>query len=182
MKVISKFLIFTIAIIGFSFVDASAKSISDHQNDSIERQVEKEIKKLPYYGVFDVIGYEVDGNTVILSGKVLNAVNRKSAERRIEKIDGVEIVINNIKVLPLSRFDNSIRYRTVNALLRGGSLYRYLQGVNPSMRIIVDRGHITLEGFVRTKGDASLANILARSVRGTFSVTNNLIVTKDLKS
>ena len=97
----------------------------------------------------------------------------------MKRIDGVSNVVNNIEILPPSRFDNRIRNQTVRNFLRTGGIYRYLQGVNPSMRIIVDNGHITLEGYVRTKGDSRLSNILARSVPGTFSVTNNLIATKD---
>ena len=179
MKIIFSFLILTIAIISFSFVDINARSFSGKDTKTIELKVEKQIKRLAYYGVFDIIAFEVDGSTVILSGKVLNAVNRKSAERRIRKIDGVENVVNNIEILPLSRFDDSIRFRTVRALSRGGNVYRYLQGVNPAMRIIVKHGHVTLEGYVRTKGDSRLAYLLANGVTGTFSVTNNLVVTKE---
>ncbi len=48
------------------------------------------------------------------------------------------------------------------------------------MKIIVDRGNVTLEGFIANRGDYNLANILARSVPGVFSVKNNLIVEKEL--
>ncbi len=177
MKVLKSFLILSVAILGFSYVNVKAQSFSN--SGEIEKKVFKEILKLPYYGVFDSIGFEVNGDTVILSGKVYNGVNRKSAERRIEDIEGVNKVVNNIKLLPPSRFDDSIRIRTVRTIANGGSLYRYLQGVNPAIRIIVDRGHLTLEGVVRTEGDYRLANILAQSVPGTFSVTNNLEVTKE---
>lgn len=182
MKIIKSFLILSVAILGFSFVNVEARSFSANDGDisqaQIEKKVFKEILKMPYYGLFDQIGFEVDGDTVTLSGKVYNAVNRKSAERRVAKIEGVENVINNIEILPLSSFDDAIRTRTVRAFANGGSLYRYLQGVNPSMRIIVENGRVSLEGFVRTSGDYRLANILANGVQGVFSVTNNLEVTK----
>ena len=184
MKVLKSFLILSIAIFGFSFVNVEARGLSDFgettQQDAqqIEKKVFKEILKLPYYGLFDSIGFEVDGSTVVLHGKVYNAVNRKSAERRVEDIEGVTNVVNNIEVLPLSSFDNSIRRSIVREFAGGGSLYRYLQGVNPSVRIIVDNGHVSLEGFVANRGDSRLANILA-NVPGTFSVTNNLVVTKE---
>lgn len=183
MKTLRSFLILSIAILGFSFVDAEARSFSvdgdASRNTQIEKKIFKEILTMPYYGLFDQIGFEVNGNTVVLRGKVYNATNRKSAERRVAKIEGVEKVINNIEILPLSRFDDSIRIQTVRAFSNGGSLYRYLQGVNPSIRIIVDNGHIFLEGFVRTEGDYRLANILANGVPGVFSVTNNLEITKE---
>ncbi len=181
MKIIQSFLILTIAILGFSFVDVEAKNVNDKDTKTVEQQVTSQIRKLLYYGVFDIISFEIDGSTVVLSGKVHNAVNRKSAERRIKKIAGVEKVINDIEVLPASNYDNAIRFRTVRAFSRTGNIYRYLQGPNPSMRIIVENGHITLAGYVRSKGDSKLANILANTVAGTFSVTNNLIVSKEFK-
>jgi hyperosmotically inducible periplasmic protein len=179
MKILRNFLILSVAILGFSYVNADAQGFSGDAQQQVEKKVYKEILKMPNYGLYDSIGFEVNGSTVTLHGKVYNATNRKSAERRVKKIEGVENVINNIEVLPLSRFDDSIRIRTARAFANGGSLYRYLNGPNPSMRIIVDNGHVSLEGYVRSQGDARLANILARGVTGTFSVTNNLIVTKE---
>jgi hyperosmotically inducible protein len=125
--------------------------------------------------------YKVDGNTVTLYGKVLQPITSKSAERVTRRIPGVGRVINRIEVLPLSSFDDSIRVRTLRTLqTRGGSLYRYFLGANPSVRIIVDRGNVELEGYVANRGDYNLMNILANSVSGVFSVRNNLIVEKDL--
>ncbi len=182
MRILKSFLILSIAILGFSYVNVDAQSFSDNGKTAqqvIEKKVYKEILKLPYYGLYDSIGFEVNGNTVTLTGKVYNGDNRKSAENRVKKIEGVENVINNIEILPPSSFDDAIRVRTVRAFNSGGGLYRYLLGTNPSVRIIVENGRLTLEGYVRTEGDYKLANILAQGVPGTFSVTNNLIVTKE---
>lgn len=179
MKIITSFLVLTIAILGFSYSVVSAKNKALIDSESIEQQVGKKIRGLPYYGVFDLITYEVKGDTVILSGKVLNGINRKSAASVVRKIEGVSSVINNIEILPPSRFDDVIRARTIKSFLRTGGVYRYLQGNDPSMRIIVDGGNITLEGYVRSKGDSRTANILANGIPGVFSVTNNLIVSKD---
>lgn len=176
MKSVRNFLILSIAVLGFLFVNVEAKTYAGDTKtpQTLERKVFKQLIKLPYYGVFDHIAFEVRGNTVILYGKVANAVNRKTAERYVKNVQGVENVINNIQILPLSRFDDSIRYRTLRALSDGGSLYRYLLEPNPSIRIIVENGNVTLEGFVNSKGDLNLANILARGVSGVFSVKNNL--------
>jgi len=185
MKVLKSLLILSIVILGFSYVNAEARSFSesdDVSNQRIERKVYSEILKLPFYGIFDIIRFQVNNGTVTLSGKVINAINRKSAEKRIIRLAGVNNVVNNIEVLPLSRFDNSIRRRTLRTITSRGNLFRYFLGSNSAIKIIVDRGHVSLEGFVRTKGDSRLANLLANSVSGTFSVNNNLVVTKDLES
>lgn len=182
MKMLKSFLILSIAILGFSFVNVEAHSFSadgDTPQQQIEKKVFKEIIKMPYYGLFDNIKFEVEGSTVTLSGKVYEISNRKLAEKQVRKIEGVENVINNIEILPASSFDDRIRRQTVRSFANTGGLYRYLLGTNPSIRIIVDRGHLTLEGYVSNEGDSKLANILAQGVPGTFSVTNNLEVTKD---
>lgn len=184
MKYIRNFLILSIAILGLAFSSVDAQSFSDNgkrSGRSIEQQVYKQIIKLPYYGVFDNIAYQVNGDTVILSGKVVQPTTRKSAERVVEKIDGVRNVVNNIEVLPLSSFDDSIRLRTLRTLQRGGGLYRYFLGANSSVKIIVDRGNVTLEGFVANRGDYNLANVLTNGVSGVFSVRNNLVVEKEMR-
>jgi hyperosmotically inducible protein len=143
----------------------------------IERQVRREILRLPYYGVFDAIGFDVEGDTVTLNGYVLRPLTKKDAEDAVDDIEGIAKVINNIEVLPLSSSDDRIRQRLLRAFeTRGGSLYRYFLGANPSIRLIVKRGHVILEGYVDSKGDSDMANIVARGVPGTFSVTNNLKV------
>jgi hypothetical protein len=84
-----------------------------------------------------------------------------------------------IEVLPLSRFDDLIRERTLRAIVRTPGLYRYVAGVNPAIHIIVNRGHATLEGVVSSRLDSQLAHVAARQVYGVFSVTNNLRIERE---
>ncbi len=140
----------------------------------IMKKVQKELVTLPYYGVFDNLAYKVEGDTVTLYGQVVRPTTRKDAENRVARIKGVARVINQIEVLPLSSFDDSVRVRTYRTLFRTGGLYRYAMGANPSIHIVVNRGHVTLEGVVSNEGDKNLAYIAARGVSGVFSVTNNL--------
>jgi hyperosmotically inducible protein len=145
-------------------------------NPQLGRQVRHELVTLPYYGVFDNLAYNINGSTVTLYGQVVRPTTKSDAERRVRRLAGVSRVVNNIQVLPLSGFDDNIRRATYRSLARTGGLYRYLQGTNPSIHIVVDRGHITLEGVVANRGDKTLANVAARQVSGAFSVTNNLRV------
>ena len=143
--------------------------------EQLAKKVRKELVTLPWYGVFDNLAYELDGSTVTLSGQVVQPSTRKDAERRVRKLKGVERVVNNIEVLPLSRFDDTIRADTYRAIMGWNSpLFRYGRGVNPSIHIVVSGGHVTLEGVVSNEGDRRLAYLLANSVPGVFSVTNNL--------
>ena len=134
---------------------------------------------LPRYEVFDAISYQLSGDTVTLAGKVRNAVNRSDAERSVRRIAGVGRVVNNIEVLPFSGFDDSIRVRLYQTLSQSGALSRYLWTTNPSVRLIVDHGNVTLVGFVSNRGDYNTMNILANGISGVFSVTNDLVVDKE---
>lgn len=143
--------------------------------EQMAKKVRKELVTLPWYGVFDNLAYEIDGSTVTLHGQVVRPSTRTDAERRVRKVAGVERVVNNIQVLPLSSFDDSIRVSAYRALFGYNSpLFRYGRGVNPSIHIVVDRGHLALEGVVANEGDRRLAYMLVNSVPGVFSVTNNL--------
>lgn len=141
----------------------------------LEKKIRKELVTLPWYGVFDNLEYQVSGSTVTLYGQVVQPTTRSDAERRVAKIAGVEKVVNRIEVLPLSSFDDSIRVRVYRTLYGWNSpLFRYGQGANPSIHIVVNNGHVALEGVVSNEGDSRLAYILANQVPGVFSVTNNL--------
>jgi hyperosmotically inducible periplasmic protein len=147
-----------------------------YQGQSLHKLIRKKLVTLPYYGVFDNLAYRVDRDTVTLYGQVVRPSTRKDAERRIADIEGVARIINKIEVLPLSPFDDRLRVQAYNTVFGTSSLYRYAMGANPSIHIIVNRGHITLEGVVSNKMDKQLAYMAARSVPGAFSVTNNLMV------
>ena len=178
MNKIKKALVALVATVLFatSATVAWAETTSEEQasNQQIAKKVRHELVTLPYYGVFDNLAYKVDASTVTLYGQVLRPSTRSDAKRRVERIKGVTRVVNNIEVLPLSSFDDSIRVRTFRVLFGKGSLYRYALGANPSIHIIVNRGHVTLEGVVANKLDKQLAFFAANEVSDVFSVTNNL--------
>ena len=160
-------------VLGVLAISAGVVNAAPPQQRTMEK-VRKELVTLPYYGVFDNLAYKVDGDTVTLYGQVRKPITRQDAQRRVARIEGVERVVNNIEVLPVSSFDDSIRVRTYRAVFRSGSLYRYAMGANPSIHIVVKNGRVTLEGVVSNKMDSQLAYMAANGVPGVFSVTNNL--------
>lgn len=180
MKLIKMFLVASFFLAAASALPAQAQSFTSAGSArAIEDKVRKKILMLPRYEIFDAIGYQINGGTVTLNGKVRNAVNRKDAERSVAKIAGVTNVVNNIEVLPVGGFDDSIRVRLYQTLAQSGGLGRYLWPNAPSVRLIVDRGRVALEGFVSTRGDYNTMNILAHGISGVFSVENNLIIDKE---
>jgi len=139
-------------------------------------EVRHQLLMLPYYSVFDNLDYRVDGTTVYLTGSVRMPVLKSDAEHAIKRIEGVTKVVDNIHVQPLSMFDNRIRLAEYRAVFGYGGLYRYARGTNPSVRIIVDNGHVQLVGYVQSQGDKNIAGIRANGVSGVFSVQNDLQV------
>jgi hyperosmotically inducible protein len=142
----------------------------------LANQVRHQLVMIPYYGVFDDLGYSVDNGVVTLTGDVNNPVVKTDAERSVKRLPGVTEVVNKIKILPPSSMDSHIRAAEYRAIFGYSSMYRYAMGANPSIHIIVDFGHVTLTGVVNSEADKNVANIRANSVPGVFSVTNNLRV------
>ena len=94
----------------------------------------------------------------------------------MKNIEGVEAVDNQIKILPPSPMDDQIRRAEFRAIYSFPSLQMYALRSVPPIHIIVDNGHVTLEGSVAREADKDAANVRANTVPNVFSVTNNLIV------
>lgn len=145
---------------------------------SLEDKVRHQLVMLPYYNVFDNLAFKVDGSTVTLLGQVTRPTLKSDAGRVVKSIEGVEKVVNNIEVLPVSPNDDRIRTAVYRAIYGHTALQRYgLQAV-PPIHIIANNGNVTLEGVVASEGDKNIANIQDNGVSGVFSVKNNLRVEK----
>ena len=155
---------------------AQAPAASAKGEARIVREVHHELVMLPYYSVFDNLAYRVNGYTVTLEGQVTKPTTKSDAEKAVKRIEGVENVVNNIEVLPLSSMDDQIRRAVYRAIYGQAGFDRYSIQAVPPIHIIVKNGRVTLTGAVGNKGDKDRANIAANTVPGVFSVTNELVV------
>jgi osmotically-inducible protein OsmY len=148
--------------------------------NAVAREVRHELlSELAYYTVFDWIEFEVlPDNTVVLRGEVTTPPDTKSrAEDVVKDVPGVNRVVNEIRVLPVSPNDARLRRELYNAIYGFNSpLFRYGIGSRQAIHIIVDGGRATLKGVVASDGDKNQAYIRARGVPGLFSVNNELSV------
>ena len=160
--------------------DTQAKDAqpSEKAVQRIIKEARHELIMLPYLGVFDYLAFKVDGYNVTLIGTVTRPVLKSDAENAVKGIEGVEHVDNQIEVLPPSPMDDRIRIELYRAIYGFPSLERYAMPVNKPIRIIVNGGHVRLEGVVDNQADKDTAGIRAKGVSGTFSVDNNLQVEK----
>jgi hyperosmotically inducible periplasmic protein len=165
----------------------NAQAVSGKQKDQAPRgtanyekwltkEVRHELVMLPWYSLFDNLEYRVEGAKVTLIGQVVRPSLKDDAERAVKGIEGVESVDNQIEVLPASPMDDQIRRAEFHAIYGQPSLQRYAQGAVPPIHIIVNNGHVTLEGAVAAEADKNIAGIQANSVPNVFSVVNNLRV------
>jgi osmotically-inducible protein OsmY len=148
-----------------------------------DAQLQKKLsKQLAYdrvgYGdnTFNYIATDVKDGVVTLTGDAVWNVPMDSAIAIVARTPGVKDVVNNVTVLPVSNFDDSIRIRTARAIYRDSELGRYASDPVHPIRIVVDNGHVTLYGNVESTMDKTLAGIRANSVPGSFSVDNKLVV------
>jgi hyperosmotically inducible protein len=118
----------------------------------------------------------VDGDKVTLFGQVVRPTLKSDAENVVKGIEGVSAVDNQIQVLPTSPMDDQLRHAVFRAIYGDTVLSRYGWSAVPSIHIIVNNGHVTLEGVVDSESDKNLANLRANGVPNVFSVTNNLSV------
>lgn len=147
------------------------------QQANLIKQVRRQLVMLPYYTIFDDLGFRVNGSTVTLVGAVTNPVLKSDAENVTKQVEGVQTVINDIKVLPVSPMDWRIRRAEYRAIYGDPALAsRYCCQALPPIHIIVENGHVTIEGVVQNQFDKNVVGVRAKSVPGVFSVVNNLQV------
>ena len=151
----------------------------DSRTLRVEADVERELMLLPYYSVFDFLAFRVEpGGTVRLLGQVVRPTLKSDAERRVKRVAGIDQVINDIEVLPVSPTDDAIRLAVARNIYNSTALDRYGFQSQPPIHIIVKQGRVTLEGVVDSDSDKTVAGLKAREINGVFDVKNNLTVAR----
>src|SRR3954469_25253570 len=157
-------------------VPQSDRGVSQKGVERLYREVRHELAMLPNLTVWDNLAYKVEGGKVTLLGQVRNASIKSEAENAVKRIEDVEQVDNQIQALPPSPADDRIRVAVARSVFDAPGLFPYAMQSPPPIHIIVNGGHVTLEGVVNNEGDNNMAEMRAKQVPGVFSVTNNLQV------
>src|SRR6202453_2031876 len=169
----------------------------------IVKDVQKKLGGMTNYSVFDWITFGLHGKTVVLKGYASRPIVKEEAERSVKNIPGVDSVVNQIEVLPLSPNDDRVRAAVYNRIYTSPSLSKYnanagnlrrATGPGPNLaamaggitqsppigyhaiHIIVNNGQVTLYGVVLNQSDAAIAGMQANTAPGAFSVDNDLVV------
>jgi hyperosmotically inducible periplasmic protein len=159
-----------------------ARASSEERKDfQLFRAVADRVNRYDRMTIFDSIDIGVKDGVVTLTGDVTNPIKRDEIGKEVAKIDGVRTVKNNIAVLPVSPFDDQLRARLARSIY-GNSNFSSNRGAIPSIRIIVENGHVTLTGVVNSDFDRQLAQTIARQQSGVFSVKNELKTDAEMKA
>ena len=142
----------------------------------LAREVHHQLLTLPFYSVFDNIGFSLEGNKVTLYGQVLRWSLKKNAEAEIKSIEGIDVVVDRIEVLPALASDDELRRSVYRSIFEDATLSRYAVEAVPSIHIIVKNGDVALEGTVGSAADKNLATARTNTLANVRSVRNNLVV------
>ena len=162
-----------------NLIEVAGPAVSD-------AQLHEELSKKLYYdrvgwydSAFNYYTLSVKDGVATIGGQTYNEVGRDSALAMAYRMPGVKDVVNEIKVSPVSTFDDSLRRRTVRALYGDSALGKYAVDPARPIRIIIDGGHVALYGEVISPMDKQIAGMRVGQIPGVFSVENNLVVEKD---
>jgi osmotically-inducible protein OsmY len=138
--------------------------------------VANSIKHNVYYSVFDWIVVNADNGVVTLSGYAAEPWRKEDYLHQAEKVNGVKEVVDNIKLLPTSVFDDQIRRQARNAIYDNPMFEQWASTLNPPIHIVVDNGNIILFGYVRSEVEKRVAGNLAAFNSNAFHVDNRLVI------
>ncbi len=156
-----------------SLVPAAGLAQVDRRDAAIFRDVAKEVSTYTRFTVFDDLQASVTDGVVVLYGKVTMPYKRDDIARRVAGVAGVKQVVDKIQVLPVSPFDDGLRYQIARAIYGNPSFWHYASMVNPPIHILVENGNVTLTGVVNNNVERVLARSLASGFNA-FSVKSEL--------
>lgn len=153
-------------------VENDLRVVAEKRSDTdLLGALEDAVLRYPYYSVFDAVGIEVQQGAVRLTGSVRSIDRKKDIERRIAETPGVTALKNDVSVQAASLFDDDLRRVLYRRIYGDDRFVQYSVGANPPIRILVDRGKVTLVGWVVSRTEQQLLGHIARST-SAFSVTN----------
>ena len=136
-----------------------------------------EIRMYSRYTIWDNVRLDVNNGVLAISGQVSQPFKKQDLQRHVQSVPGVTSVANQLEVLPLSPFDDSLRRRVARAVYGDPALSRYAMQSLPPIHIIVKNGHVALEGVVNNEMEKNIAALRASSAGLSFGpVQNNLRV------
>ena len=157
-------------------VDNRIRVVPTEMEDAdISQAVGNAVLGYVHYGVFDSVGVGVQDGVVTLKGSVLQPYRKQEIERLVSRLEGVRQIRNDIRVQPVSTFDDRLRVQLYNQIYGRGILQQFGSMVSPPVHIVVENGNITLTGVVNSQVEKVKLEQVARGVLA-FRVDNQVEV------
>lgn len=153
----------------------------DRRDVKVAEEIGRVLRSYPRLTIFDDINASIENGAVAITGKVTMPYKKNDLEKRIASIDGVRTVRNDIGVLPVSQYDDELRYRVARAIYGNASFWNYAAMAYPPIHVIVEGGHVTLAGVVNSNVERMLARSLASGL-GELSVKNDLRIDSETRT
>jgi hyperosmotically inducible protein len=147
--------------------------VGDRKDFQVAKDIAKTVQRYTQFTIFDDVSASVKDGVVTLTGKVTMPYKRDAIAKRVAAVAGVRRVDDRVTVLPVSSFDDELRYRIARSIYGNSSFWNYAIMPNPPIHIVVEHGRVTLTGVVQSNVDRMLARSLATQF-GALSVTNDL--------
>jgi hyperosmotically inducible protein len=174
MKIVKTLSMFAAAVMLIANAAVAQTADGAERKDfQVFKDVANSVERYTQFTIFDDVNASVKDGVVTLTGKVTMPYKRSDLEKRVAKINGVASVRDEITVLPVSQFDDELRYRIAGSIYNHSNFWNYAIMPNPPIHIVVEHGRVTLTGVVQSNVDRMLARSLATQF-GAFSVTNAL--------
>jgi hyperosmotically inducible protein len=167
----------------FAFVlcATAAASAQERKDLQIFRDVSDAVNRYTQFTIFDSIDASVTQGDIVLDGWVTMPFKKDDIERRVRAVAGVNSVDNKIQVLPVSQFDDELRFRIARAIYGNSAFWNYAAMANPPIHIVVNGGRVTLQGVVQSNVERQLARSLATGF-AAFEVKNELKTDQEMQA
>ena len=145
--------------------------------------------------IYDWVNFTIRDRQVNLTGTVSNRTLKRGIARSVRKLEAVDSVVNELELSSSSGDDMGIRINAywriyghpeIRRLAAAQSEFKQRLRRSPEdtqrvllqpIHIVVEDGHLTLEGELEQQREKWVAEEQAYAVLGVRSVTNNIVVT-----
>jgi osmotically-inducible protein OsmY len=157
-------------------VESRIQVLPEERPDAdIRKDVRSAVLRYPNLTVFDSVEYGVENGVVLLRGSMQQPWKKDGVLDVVTRIPGVREVRDEMAVQSLSFFDASLRrqlYRQIYG--SGGAILSSFAGMAvPPVRIVVDKGKVTLTGYVNSNVERQVIGNVARQTLA-FDVDNRI--------
>jgi hyperosmotically inducible protein len=148
-------------------------------DERIAAQVATKLQRYVFFTIFDDANVGVDSGVVTLTGRVTMPYKAEAFADLAAHVPGVQEVRNDVRTLPVSRFDDQLRYAVARRIYGDELFVRYAIQGNPPIHVVVEHGKVTLTGIVNSEIERRKAEAIARDTFSVMSVTNKLHVEQE---